>query len=101
MSIDPKRAYDATRRRERAEEERRATRRRVLDAAHRLFVANGYTETTMAGIAREAGVALQSVYKAGRSKAELLHMVVDRAVAGDDEAVMIADRAAFKAIAGQ
>jgi AcrR family transcriptional regulator len=93
-----RRGYDARRRRERAEEERRATRRRVLDAAARLFVAQGYTATTIADIAREAGVAVQSVYKAGQSKAELLHAVVDLAVAGDDEDIMIADRAAFAAI---
>jgi AcrR family transcriptional regulator len=93
-----RRGYDARRRRERAEEERRATRRRVLDAAARLFVAQGYTATTIADIAGEAGVAVQSVYKAGQSKAELLHAVVDLAVAGDDEDIMIADRAAFAAI---
>src|SRR5215510_320794 len=93
-----KRGYDARRRRERAEEERRATRRRVLDAAQRLFVEQGYTATTIADIAREAGVAVQSVYKAGHSKAELLHAVVDLAVAGDDEDVKIADRATFVAI---
>ena len=93
-----RRGYDARRRRERAEEERRATRRRVLDAAARLFAAHGYTATTIADIAREAGVAVQSVYKAGQSKAELLHAVVDLAVAGDDEDIMIADRAEFAAI---
>ena len=93
-----RRGYDARRRRERAEEERRATRRRVLDAAARLFAAQGYTATTIADIAREAGVAVQSVYKAGQSKAELLHAVVDLAVAGDDEDIMIADRAEFAAI---
>jgi len=96
--VDEKRRYDARRRRERAEQERTATRRRVLDAAARLFVANGYTATAMADIGREAGVALQSVYTAGHSKAELLHTVVDLAVAGDDDAVMLADRAAFTAI---
>ena len=93
-----RRGYDARRRRERAEEERRATRRRVLDAAARLFAAQGYTATTIADIAREAGVAVQSVYKAGQSKAELLNAVVDLAVAGDDEDIMIADRAEFAAI---
>jgi AcrR family transcriptional regulator len=96
--VTEKRGYDARRRRERAEKERRATRSRVLDAAARLFVAQGYTATTIADIAREAGVAIQSVYKAGQSKAELLHAVVDLAVAGDDDNIMIADRAAFASI---
>ena len=94
-----KRTYDSSRRRERAEEERRATRRRVVEAAHRLFVERGYVATTMADIAAEAGVALQSVYKAGTSKAELLNMVVDFAVAGDDQHVHIAARPQFEAIA--
>jgi AcrR family transcriptional regulator len=94
-----KRTYDSSRRRERAEEERRATRRRVVEAAHQLFVERGYVATTMADIAAEAGVALQSVYKAGTSKAELLNMVVDFAVAGDDEHVHIAARPQFEAIA--
>ena len=41
---------------------------------------------------------MQSVYKAGQSKAELLHAVVDLAVAGDDEDIVLADRAVFAAI---
>lgn len=99
MTETSTRPYDATKRRERAEEERRATRRRVIAAAQRLFVAKGYTDTTMADIATTAGVALQSVYKAGGSKAELLQRVVDAAVAGDDEDVMMSDRPSFAAIA--
>jgi AcrR family transcriptional regulator len=91
-SARPKRQYDARRRRERAAEERRATRTRVLEAATRLFVAKGYTATTMADIAREAGVAMQSVYTAGRSKADLLSAAVERAVAGDDQEVMVHER---------
>jgi AcrR family transcriptional regulator len=96
---EPKRSYDATKRRLRAEEERRETRRRVLAAAHRLFVDRGYTATTMADIATEAGVALQSVYKAGTSKAELLQRVVEVVVAGDDDDVLMTDRPTFAAIA--
>jgi AcrR family transcriptional regulator len=71
----------------------------VIAAAQRLFVARGYTDTTMGDIARTAGVALQSVYKAGSSKAELLQLVVDVVVAGDDEDVMMSDRPSFAAIA--
>ena len=95
----PKRQYDARRRRERAAEERRATGNRVLEAATRLFVAKGYTATTMADIAREAGVAMQSVYTAGRSKADLLSAAVERAVAGDDQEVMVHERPAVTQIA--
>ncbi|HEX5088632.1 MAG TPA: helix-turn-helix domain-containing protein [Nocardioides sp.] len=100
MSRQP-RSYDATRRRERAEEERRATQRRVVEAARDLFVTRGYVATTVADIAKEAGVALQSVYNAGKSKAALMHLVVDLAVAGDDEEVLLADRSTFTAVAEQ
>lgn len=98
---ETKRPYDATRRRERAEAERKATRRRVVDAAGKLFLTRGYVATTMADIASEAGVALQSVYSAGESKAELLHLVTDTAVAGDDQDVMLIDRPQFAAVAAE
>ena len=98
---ESKRAYDARRRRERADDERLATRRRVVAAARDLFIVKGYTATSMTDIAAAAGMALQSVYKAGTSKAELLHMVVDLEVAGDDAPVMYADRETFRAIARQ
>jgi AcrR family transcriptional regulator len=96
-----KRTYDATKRRARAEEERLATRRRVIAAAQRLFVDRGYRATTMADIAAEAGVAIQSVYKAGTSKADLLQRVIELVVAGDDTEVMLTDRPQFAAIASE
>lgn len=96
-----RRTYDARRRRERAEDERRATRARVVQAATELFVSNGYTGTTMADIARVAGVAMQSVYSAGRSKADLLQAAVQRAVAGDDTEVLVHERPAYAALAAE
>jgi AcrR family transcriptional regulator len=98
---DAKRPYDARRRRERATEERQATRRRVVEAARDLFLSRGYVATTMADIARTAGVALQSVYSAGQSKADLLHLVTDVAVAGDDREVMLIDRPDYQAVAAE
>ena len=98
MTGESKRPYDATRRRQRAEQERQATRWRVVDAARTLFLERGYVATTMADVAREAGVALQSVYKVGHSKADLLHQVRDVAVAGDDQQVMLLDRPEYAAI---
>jgi AcrR family transcriptional regulator len=92
---NPKRSYDATRRRERAESEREETRVKVVEAAMKLFVEKGYTATTVSEIAKEAGVALQSVYKAGGSKAELMHHAVDVAVAGDTDDVLVQDRPSF------
>ena len=101
MVSDPKRPYDARRRRERAEAERRATRLRVVEAARGLFLTRGYVATTMADIARDAGVALQSVYTAAQSKADLLHLVTDLAVAGDDQEVMLLERPSFAAVAAE
>jgi AcrR family transcriptional regulator len=96
-----KRPYDATSRRERAADERQETRRKVLAAARRLFVEKGYTATTVSAIAKEAGVALQSIYKAGGSKAELMHHVIDIAVGGDDEDVLVQDRPGFAVMAAE
>ncbi len=101
MPEKPKRTYDATKRRERAASERRATRQRVLAAAQRLFEQKGYTATTIDDIAAEAGVAIQSVYKSGTSKAELLQRVVEVVVAGDDQHVLLTDRPTFAAIADE
>jgi AcrR family transcriptional regulator len=101
MANDAKRPYDARRRRERATEERMATRSRVVEAARDLFLSRGYVATTMADIARNAGVALQSVYTAGQSKADLLHLVTDVAVAGDDQEVMLIDRPEYVAVAAE
>lgn len=98
MTDQTKRTYDARRRRERAEAERRATRLRVVEAARNLFLTRGYVATTMADVAQEAGVALQSVYKAGQSKADLLHLVADLAVAGDAQEVMLLERPNIVAI---
>lgn len=98
---ETKRPYDARRRRQRAEQEREATRRRVVEAARRLFLERGYAATTMADIARTAGVALQSVYSSADSKAELLHLVADVTVAGDDQDVMLLERPRFRAIADE
>jgi len=99
--VETKRRYDARRRRQRAEQERDATRRRVVEAARHLFLERGYVATTMADIARTAGVALQSVYSSADSKAELLHLVTDVVVAGDDQDVMLLDRPEFRAIADE
>jgi AcrR family transcriptional regulator len=74
---------------------------RVIEAARQLFLTRGYVATTMAEIARSAGVALQSVYSAGQSKAELLHLVADLTVAGDDAEVKLLERPELIAVAGE
>jgi AcrR family transcriptional regulator len=90
-SVRP-RAYDATERRRLAEQQRRDTRRRVLAAASRCFLDAGYSATTIADVARAAGVAVQTVYSAVGGKADLLIEVVNQAVAGDERDVMFLER---------
>src|SRR4051794_26297375 len=47
-------------------------RERIAEAAFRLFAANGYAATTMEAIAREAGVAVQTVYFTFHTKPDVL-----------------------------
>ena len=54
------------------DEAARATERRILDAAERLFLEHGYGPATIASIARAAGVSKQTVYNSCGSKADLL-----------------------------
>lgn len=63
----------------------RATRRRMVEAAYRAFVAQGYSSTTMPSIAKDAGVAVQTLYFTFGTKADLLQAAYEYAVLGDDE----------------
>ncbi|MDQ4090038.1 MAG: TetR/AcrR family transcriptional regulator [Actinomycetota bacterium] len=83
-----KRPYDSSGRRARAA----ATRRQIVDAAHRLFVTQGFAGTTIAAVAKQAGVSAPTVYATFTSKAELLRAAIDLALAGDPEPVAVADR---------
>ncbi len=74
------------------------TRRRILDAAGRLFVEHGYLGTTLGAVARAAGVSVQTVYNVVGGKAVLLKAVYDVTLAGDDAPVPMGERPAFRAI---
>lgn len=69
-----------------------ATRRRVLDAAETLFIRDGYATTTMAVIAEEADVAVQTVYAAFGTKRAILTELFAVRVVGDDEGTPLRDR---------
>jgi AcrR family transcriptional regulator len=88
------RRYDASRRQEQAQE----NRRRVLAVATRLFLEKGYADAAMPEIASAAGVSVQTVYKTFANKATLLKAVFDVSVAGDDEPVPVAERDTIAAI---
>lgn len=70
-----------------------AARRRVLTTARDLFLADGYSGTTIRAVADGAGVSPELVYKQFGGKAALLKGVYDVAIAGDDEPAPVADRA--------
>lgn len=74
------------------EEQARQTQRRILDAAYGLMLEQGYTATTMAGVAAAAGVSAQTVYKTFGTKAALVKRVYDVTLVGDDEPIPFADR---------
>jgi len=73
-------------------EQVRGTRRAVVAAAHDLFVEHGYAGTTIDAVAERAGVSRKTVFSAVGGKAVLLKLALDRALAGDDEPVAVADR---------
>lgn len=85
--VNGSRSYSSPRR----EAAARVTRRAVIDAAHELFVTRGYAATTIEQIAEAAEVSRPTVYSVG-PKPELLKVVRDVAIAGDDEPVAIPDR---------
>jgi AcrR family transcriptional regulator len=61
------------------------TRRRIIEASARLFATKGYQATTIAAIAREAGVSAETV-KAAASKAELLISAFEVTFSGSEGA---------------
>jgi TetR/AcrR family transcriptional regulator, regulator of autoinduction and epiphytic fitness len=93
-AVKPSRRYESPKRQEQA----RATRRAIVEAARALFLARGYAQTTIEAIAREAGVAVQTVYAAFGSKPEVLKTVIDVAVAGHDTPAALVDDDALSAI---
>jgi AcrR family transcriptional regulator len=66
------------------------TRRKVLESARRLFVKNGYSGTTVAAVATDAGVSPETIYLSLGGKRGLLEGVMDitgphESVADDEE----------------
>jgi AcrR family transcriptional regulator len=93
-AVKPRRPYDSPRRREQAAE----TRTRILDAARRLFEAQGYAATSMNAIAAEAGVALKTVYVAFESKGRLLRALWHVLLRGDDEPPPVGERTWYREV---
>jgi AcrR family transcriptional regulator len=82
------RSYKSPRRAEQAA----ATRRAILDAAQRLFEEQGYAATSMASIAKEAGVALKTVYLAFETKSGVLRALWHLRLRGDETPAPVGQR---------
>src|SRR5215203_3081103 len=83
-----RRTYDASGRRERSA----ATRQRIVDAARDLISRRGYRGTTIAAIAAEADVNVDTVYALVGRKPVLLREVIEQALSGTDHAVTAEER---------
>jgi AcrR family transcriptional regulator len=86
------RRYDSSRRAERT----RDTKRAVIAAAHELFLARGFVDTTVDAISAASGVPVATVYRLFKTKTAILKEVIDTAVVGDDLPVPLGDRAVVK-----
>jgi len=71
----------------------------VIAAARQHFIAAGWQGTTIAGVARAAGVSNETIYAVFGSKQALLRSVLERAVRRADPAVPLLEQAGPQAIA--
>ena len=86
--VKQKRSYTAGLRQEQAE----MTRRRILEAARRLLAAGGYSTVTMDDIAKEAGVAYQTVYAVFGTKLRLAEAMIEAGWPHIDEALKLVEQ---------
>lgn len=94
MAADVKRSYDSSRRSQQAAQ----TRALIVRTARDLFVEHGYGHTTVADIARGAGVSVETIYAAFQNKATLLHKAWDITVGGDEQDIVFHERPEVRAI---
>ena len=93
--VKPKRRYASARRNEQAAD----TRATIIAAARRLFVAAGWKATTIAGVAREAGVASETIYAAFSNKQGVLKAVIEATIRRSQPDVKLLEQPGPKAIA--
>jgi AcrR family transcriptional regulator len=68
----------------------------MLQAAAELFAERGYVRTTVADVARQAGVSEPNVYAVFTDKPGLLAAAIQRAVRGEEPAVPLRDQPAWQ-----
>jgi AcrR family transcriptional regulator len=94
MARDVKRTYNSTGRRAQSAE----TRQRVVEAARDLMLEVGYRATTIAAVAAQAGVNVDTVYELVGRKPLLLRELIEQAISGADRAVVAEQRDYVKAM---
>jgi AcrR family transcriptional regulator len=92
--MSEKRRYRSRLRQEQAAD----TRQRIVQAAYGLFVRRGYPGTTMEAIARQAQVAVETVYTAFGNKKSLLTRLVQFALLGDESPTPLFERPGPQAV---
>lgn len=96
-AVNSKRRYRSGRRSAQAAD----TRDAVLEAACRLFVTTGWQKTTIAAIARTAGVSVETIYAVFGNKLALLEALVTRAIRGAAPETPLLDQAVPRALAAE
>lgn len=92
--VNPRRPYRSKIRSEQAEQ----TRARVLAVSRKLFVEHGWTKTTIAGIARSAGVSTETIYAIFGTKAVILEHLIRDALRGASPATPLMEQPEPRAI---
>jgi AcrR family transcriptional regulator len=78
------------------EEQAKRTREQILNAARERFHEQGYGTTTLADIARAAGVAEPTVRAVFKTKPNLVEHLLRLAIRGSDDEVQLQQRDAFR-----
>jgi AcrR family transcriptional regulator len=86
--ISTKRKYNSSRRKAQSQE----TRMQITEAARELFIERGYSGTSIDAIAKEAGVAQETIYALFGNKMAILARVVDVSIVGDGQPIPLLAR---------
>jgi AcrR family transcriptional regulator len=81
LAVKATRRYESPRRAEQA----RLTRAAVTDAAKRLFLRDGFAATTVAAVAADARVSVETIYKGFGGKPGLVRAICENELAGGEQ----------------
>src|SRR3978361_144784 len=73
----------------RRQQQAAATRNEICRVAERLFLESGYVAPTIDAIARESGVAVQTIYNSVGNKAAILNKILERVVTGSGAEITV------------